>query len=108
ITKVEEGVAYWETQAAGVGMQTVRGTVSIDMGGRKITQPYEFQYMVGSTGASIQLDKMNVFYIGVPNPITVSAAGYSLEDVSINIPDANIKTLEGKGHYEVMVTKAGK
>jgi hypothetical protein len=40
--------------------------------------------MVGSAGASMQLDKMNVFYIGVDNPITVTAAGYSLEDVSIS------------------------
>ncbi len=70
VTKVENGVAHWETAASGVGLQTVRGTVSIDLGGRRETKDYEFQYMVGSTGASIQLDKMNVFYIGVPNPIT--------------------------------------
>lgn len=107
VTKVENGVAYWETAASGVGLQTVRGNVTIDMGGRKITQPYEFQYMVGSTGASIQLDKMNVFYIGVPNPITVSAAGYSLEDININIPGATIKPGEAKGKYDIMVEKPG-
>jgi len=106
VSKVENGVAYWETTASGVGLQTVRGNVSIDMGGRKETKDYTFQFMVGSTGASIQLDKMNVFYIGVPNPITVSAAGYSIEDISVNIPDATItKTANGK--YEVMVTKPG-
>jgi hypothetical protein len=62
--------------------------------------------MVGSAGASLQLDKMNVFYIGVPNPITVTAAGYSLEDVSISIPGATV-TQTGKGKYEVMVSQAG-
>lgn len=108
VSKVENGVASWETSAAGVGLQTVRGKVTLDMGGRVETRDYEFTYMVGSEGASMQLDKMNVFYIGVPNPITVSAAGYSLEDVSVNIPDATVKSLETKGHYEVMVTKPGK
>jgi len=107
VTKVESGVASWETTAAGVGMQTVRGTVAIDMGGRVESRDYTFQYMVGSTGASIQLDKMNVFYIGVPNPITVSAAGYSVEDISVNIPNATLAAT-GKGTWNVTVTTPGK
>jgi len=108
VTKVENGVASWETVASGVGLQTVRGTVSVNLGGgRTESRPYEFQYMVGSTGASIQLDKMNVFYIGVPNPITVSAAGYSIEDISVSIPGATASST-GKGHYDVTVTTPGK
>jgi gliding motility-associated protein GldM len=108
VSKVENGIAYWETAASGVGLQTVRGTVSINMGGVVKTQPYEFQYMVGSTGASIQLDKMNVFYIGVPNPITVSAAGYSLEDVSVSAPGVDIKAGDAKGKFVVTASKPGK
>lgn len=107
VTKVENGVASWETVAGGVGLQTVKGTVTLDMGGRVESRPYEFQYMVGSTGASIQLDKMNVFYIGVPNPITVTAAGYSVQDVSISIPGANANPT-GPGKYDVTVEKPGK
>lgn len=108
VTKVENGEAFWETTASGVGLQTVRGSVSIDLGSRGVEKrDYTFQYMVGSTGASIQLDKMNVFYIGVPNPITVSAAGYSLEDINVNIEGAQVqKTSNGK--YEVRVTQPGK
>ena len=108
VTKVEAGVASWETMAAGAGLQTIKGSVSIDLGGRKETKDYEFQFMVGTTGASIQLDKMNVFYIGVENPVTVSAAGYSLQDVSLVIPDASVVPTAGKlGHYEVRVEKPG-
>lgn len=108
VVTVENGVAQWETVASGVGLQTVRGTVSIDLGGRRESKDYEFQYMVGSTGASIQLDKMNVFYIGVPNPITVTAAGYSLEDVYVNIPGAEVvPNPEVKGKFDVMVEKPG-
>lgn len=107
VTKVENGVASWETTASGVGLQTVRGTVSINLGGRVETKPYEFKYMVGSEGASMQLDKMNVFYIGVKNPITISAAGYSVEDVSVNIPGATV-TPTAKGKYDVEVKEPGK
>jgi len=107
IAKVENGIASWEITAGGVGLQTVRGKVKIDMGGRIEEDDYEFQYMVGSTGASIQLDKMNVFYIGVPNPITVSAAGYSIEDISVSIPGATLNPT-GKGKWDVTVTNPGK
>jgi gliding motility-associated protein GldM len=106
VTKVEAGVASWETSAAGAGLQTVKGTVSINLGGRTETKPYEFQYMVGTTGASLQLDKMNVFYIGVENPVTVSAAGYSLQDVSLVIDDAQVVP-GALGHYNVKVEKPG-
>lgn len=102
-----EGVASWEGTASGVGLQTVHGTVSIDMNGTPITKDYTFEYMVGTTGASMQLDKMNVFYIGVPNPITVSAAGYSLEDISVSIPGATITPGKERGKYNVEVSKQG-
>lgn len=103
--KVEKGVGTWKGTAAGVGLQTVRGNLSVNLGDRTESQPWSFQYMVGSAGASVQLDKMNVFYIGVVNPITVTAAGYSLEDVSINIPGAEVKATE-KGKYNVTVSAA--
>lgn len=102
VVSVKEGVATWETNAAGVGMQTVRGSVTINMNGQAKTEPWEFSYVVGSTGASLQLDKMNVFYVGVPNPITVTAAGYSLEDVSMSIPGADVAG-NGLGKYNVTV-----
>jgi gliding motility-associated protein GldM len=108
IIKVENGLASWETTASGVGQQKVHGTVTLDMGGRLAQKEYEFNYVVGSEGASMQLDKMNVFYIGVPNPVTVSAAGYSLEDVSLSIPDANIIAGEAKGKFVITVSKPGK
>lgn len=98
VTQVKDGIGTWETIASGVGLQTVRGTVSLDFDGRTQSRPFEFQYMVGTTGASLQLDSMNVVYAGLPNPITVSAAGYNMEDVSVTIPGAQL-TNTGKGKY---------
>lgn len=111
VTKTEQGIAYWENTVSGTGLQTVKGTVSIDMGGKQESKPFEFTYMVGTTGASMQLDKMNVFYIGVPNPVTVSAAGYSMEDIRLSIPgaaDAVITPGDALGKYNVMMKKQGK
>lgn len=110
IKEIKDGVGMYEVTASGIGLKTVKGRVSIDLGGRKEERDFSFDYMVGSTGASIQLDKMNVFYIGVPNPITVSAAGYSLQDISVQIDGADVKpdAQAGIGHYIVTATKPGK
>ncbi|MCB9045642.1 MAG: gliding motility protein GldM [Chitinophagales bacterium] len=109
IKEIKDGVGQYEVTASGIGQKTVKGRVSIDLGGRVEEKEFSFDYMVGSTGASIQLDKMNVFYIGVDNPITVSAAGYSLQDISVNIDGADVtaNSQEGIGHYIVKATKPG-
>jgi gliding motility-associated protein GldM len=101
------GVVAWETVASGTGLQTVKGTIRLETAdpNNPTIRNWTFDYTVGSTGASMQLDKMNVFYIGVDNPVTVAAAGYSVEDVSLAIPDATIKG--EKGHYVINVTKPG-
>jgi gliding motility-associated protein GldM len=104
---VKDGVGTMKFKASGVGQQTKSGTVSITKGGKVESYPYKFNYMVGTAGASLQLDKMNVMYIGVPNPISLSASGYNIEDVSLSLPGATL-TSTGKGHYTADVTKEGK
>jgi gliding motility-associated protein GldM len=106
---VQNGVVPWETIAHGTGLQTVQGTITLKTGDGNIVRPWKFEYMVGTTGASMQLDKMNVFYIGVANPVTVAAAGYSVEDVSLDIPTADVRPDSNgrKGHYNIFVTKPG-
>jgi gliding motility-associated protein GldM len=103
------GVVPWETIATGTGLQTVKGTITLNNGEEQIVRNWQFEYMVGTTGASLQLDKMNVFYIGVPNPVTVAAAGYSVEDVSLAVPNSRAEpdAEKGKGHYNIFVDKVG-
>lgn len=103
---VKEGVGTLKFRASGAGLQTVNGVISMVSRGKTKTYPYKFEYMVGSAGASLQLDKMNVMYIGVPNPVTISAAGYNIEDVRLSIPGAQDIKSTGKGTYDVFVNKA--
>jgi len=104
---VKDGVGTMKFQASGVGLQTRKGTITVPKDGEMKSYPYEFNYMVGTAGASLQLDKMNVMYIGVDNPITLSASGYNIEDVSLSVPGATLSTT-GKGHYIANVTNVGK
>ncbi len=101
---VKDGVGTIKFRASGTGVQTVSGKISVKGKGDKVeTQNWKFNYTVGTSGASLQLDKMNVMYIGVPNPVTISASGYNLNDVTWNMPGAKI-TETSPGKYNVEVT----
>lgn len=56
---------------------------------------------------SVAADKMNLFYIGIDNPITVAMAGIPSEKVKVTCEDAEIKNL-GNGHYNVRIKTVGK
>lgn len=105
---VDKGVGTMKFKASGIGLQTRKGTITVPKGGEMKSYPYEFNYMVGTAGASLQLDKMNVMYIGVKNPVTLSASGYNIEDVSISFSDPTaVAEKNGKGTYNVSVAKNG-
>lgn len=103
---VKDGVGTMKIRASGAGTKTVNGVMTMETNGERKTYPFKFDYTVGSAGASLQLDKMNVMYIGVPNPVTLSASGYNIEDVRLVMPWATLKNT-GKGTYDATVTKAG-
>lgn len=56
---------------------------------------------------SVAADKMNLFYIGIDNPITVAMAGIPAEKVKVSCEDAEIENL-GNGHYNVRIKTVGK
>lgn len=106
--EVKDGIGTIKFNASSSpGLQTVKGNVVVPVKGEQKSYPFEFKYMVGSTGASLGLDKMNVFYIGVDNPVTVSASGYNIEDVSLKFEDADVKLkpTDVKGKFNINVTK---
>ncbi len=55
---------------------------------------------------SVAVDKMNVFYIGVDNPVTVAVAGVSAEKTKVESDDVVLKD-QGNGHYIVTASKPG-
>jgi gliding motility-associated protein GldM len=57
-------------------------------------------FFVGKPAASIELDKMNVFYIGLDNPITIAASGVPLSSVSL-VPSGVTLIEQSPGHYFV-------
>jgi gliding motility-associated protein GldM len=107
---VTNGEGILKFKATGSGKQTKSGVIKFTKNGKVQSFDYHFDYMVGSAGASLQLDNMSVMYIGVDNPVSLSASGYNIEDVTLDFVQPGItKTVVPgpKGHYNVRVTNPG-
>ncbi len=59
--------------------------------GNIITRPFKNSFLVAEGSVVVSPTKMNVFYIGVDNPIDVSVAGIMPENISIDVTNARSK-----------------
>lgn len=102
-----EGLGTYSMVVSGIGEKTISGTVKMtDPGGQVINMPFSETYSVGASTTSISADKMNVLYIGLSNPISISAGGVPAEKVSAGINNGSM-TKTGAGKYAVVVSKPG-
>jgi len=105
-----DGVADYKTKVEGTGEHTVTVNIAYTKpDGTTATIPKVIKYTVGMpSGASIFLEKMNVVYIGVPNPMTISGGSVGAEKVHITFasPGATITKTTGD-HYEARATTPG-
>jgi gliding motility-associated protein GldM len=101
-----DGAAHRKMNAeTSLGKHTVNVTVEfIDQEGKKQTITKPIEYTVGQSTASIGLDKMNVLYIGVDNPVTVAASGAGDDKINFSITGGGgTYTKQGGGKYIVRV-----
>jgi gliding motility-associated protein GldM len=84
----QEGFATREITAGGPGTYSVPVRIAYfnQTTGKEEVKEVKVDYTVGTPGgASVALDKMNVLYIGVENPITIaSSTGWDKTNVSIS------------------------
>ena len=82
----ENGVAEKKFNVSGGGKKSVRVNISFTKpDGKTETLEKTIEYTVGTPGgAAVMLDKMNVFYIGVDNPVTIgSPTGWDKTSVTM-------------------------
>ncbi|MET6999597.1 gliding motility protein GldM [Chitinophaga defluvii] len=103
-----DGIGTYSVPVSGLGEKTISGTITMKKpNGESELYPFTETYNVGTSTTSISADKMNVLYIGVPNPISISAAGVPAENVSATISNGSI-TKKSPGNYIVTASNPGK
>ena len=103
--KVISGLGKYDVQASGTGLQKWAGLIRVKKpDGAFESYPFKGEYMVAAPSAAIFLEKMNVFYIGVDNPITISAAGVAPSNLSPSLTGGTMRANGKAGSYIVNVT----
>lgn len=92
-----EGFAELPVDAGGSGAHTATVNITYTtQTGEKKTETKEVKWMVGTPGgAAVMLDKMNVLYIGVDNPVTISS-GTGWEKTTVSMTGGSISGSGGK------------
>lgn len=99
-----EMIAYWQGIAKHLGKNTVSGSISKIFKQDTITRPFSFSYFVSAPGIAFHLDKANVCYVAVPNPISISVPGYPADKIKLKVADAKVSKTED-GRFEVFFSK---
>jgi gliding motility-associated protein GldM len=106
---VSNGQGTYTTNVSGAGEHSVNVNISFkDENGKIQTKTETVKYTVGTPGgAAVMLDKMNVFYIGVPNPVTISS-GTGWDKTHVSMAGGSITPSGGPGKFTVNVKTVGK
>jgi gliding motility-associated protein GldM len=104
IEEFKDGMGIYKVPAGAPGLKTYGGVISVKApsGG---TKRYAFsgEYVVAQPSATVSPTKMNVFYIGVDNPVSISVPGVPTENVRPSISNGSLSKT-GNGEYIVKVT----
>lgn len=105
---IKGGRAIYTDRPGSTGEKAYGGLIEIEKGtGEKVGIPFRAKYMAAQPALVISPTKMNVFYIGVPNPVEISVPGVPSSAISANMSSGSLSG-DGKGGFIAKVTSPGK
>jgi gliding motility-associated protein GldM len=85
------GKAVYRAAASTVGSYKWGGILRmLNPDGTYIKRPFSAEYQVGKADAVISATKMNVFYIGVDNPVSISVSGVPSEKITASMTNGSL------------------
>lgn len=99
------GVGTLRIPATGTGTRTFSGVIRVT-NPAGIPQEYSFResFMIQQPSLTVSADRMNVFYIGVDNPVSISVPGVPTENIRPSISAGATLTPRGGTGYTVRVS----
>jgi gliding motility-associated protein GldM len=89
--EVDQGKGIFTKTAGALGEHTWEGIIKIVKGdGSTIERPFKESYRVSKPNAVVSATKMNVFYLGLDNPVDISVPGVPKEDVQVSLTNGRI------------------
>lgn len=103
------GAGKFDVKTAGQGEQTLSGVIKFKNGkGETEYYPFEDKYTVAAPSSAVSADYMNVFYAGLPNALTISAAGVAPTNLVAKVNGNSAPLIPvGNGKYTIKPTTTG-
>ncbi|MFO7997956.1 MAG: gliding motility protein GldM [Bacteroidales bacterium] len=99
-----DGIGRLRIPATSTGPQTHRGIIRlISPTGYPQEYPFTAQYIVERPSVTVSADRMNLFYVGVPNPVSISAPGIPTGNIRPVISAGGTLSRQSDGSYIVQV-----
>jgi gliding motility-associated protein GldM len=104
---VRNGKGYIKIPTRSEGEYAYEGVIKYKAPSGEINSyPFKAAYQVAKPSTTVSATKMNVFYIGVPNPVDISAPGVAKDKIRASITNGSITKAAGGG-WTVNVKKIG-
>lgn len=103
---VKEGLGNYTVNTTKEGIFSYEGMINLKSPTGAIkSYPFQSEYIVAKPSLVVSPDKMNVFYIGPKNPVSISVPGVASENIIANINGAGNKIKKiANGKYEVTLS----
>ncbi len=85
-----QGRAIYKSSGASVGNFTLQGLLQMPGPEGVVSYPFSTEYQVGEASAVISATKMNVFYIGVDNPVSISVSGVPGDKITASMTNGQL------------------
>lgn len=100
------GKGFFKRSGAAIGPRYWGGIIELTgSDGNKIIRPFKQSYMVAEGSVVVSPTKMNVFYLGVDNPVDVSVAGVQPDKINIDV--TNGKYIKEGSSYIIRPVRPG-
>lgn len=103
------GMGNYNVRTSGQGEQSVKGVIRFKNEEDEMEYyPFEDRYTVAQPVSAVSADYMNVFYAGLDNAVTISAAGISPDKLVVKVNGNNAPLMAtGNGKYRIKPVSTG-
>lgn len=102
----KDGLVKLEIPASSPGDQKFAGFIKVTKpDGSSMNYSFKDKYTVLRPSATVAADKMNVFYAGIPNPVSVNAP-VAPEKITIELVGGGSQSKTGPGAYNITVPES--
>lgn len=105
---VERGLGKYAVKTSREGITSYSGTITMTSPkGKPMEFPFRSEYIVARPALTVSADNMNVVYIGLDNPISVSVPGIPNERLKVSVSNGSLRP-NGNGKYMLRAQHEGK